>query len=204
MQLLEIFFGSKTKIKILRTLCQQKQWNFSVVELSKDLSLNKGVVSRVLNQLQKDGIVKIIRKGKVKLCRVNRENRIVNELIVPIFEKEQNIIDSILKYFLKELNPRRFRSVLSVIAYGSVVKGLFKLTSDLDLMLILSNKSEISSIKKILDKIVDKFSKEDIILFCDLITREEFRKLYEQNEPSVKDIARFNRVLYGKDVLELM
>lgn len=204
MQLLEIFFGSKIRVKILRRLCQQKEWNFSVVELSKDLGLNKGVVSRVLNQLQKDGVVKIIRKGKVKLCRVNKENRIINELIVPIFEKEQNVIDSILKQFLNKFNPRRFRSVLSIIAYGSAVKGLFKLTSDLDFMLILSNKSQISSIKKVLDKIVDKFSKEDIILFYDLITREEFKKLYEQNEPSIKDIVRFNRVLYGKDALELI
>lgn len=204
MQLLEIFFGSKIRIKILRRLCQQKEWSFSVVELSEDLGLNKGVVSRVLNQLQEDGIVKIITKGKVKLCRVNKENRIVSELIVPIFEKEQSVIDSILKEFLKKLNPKRFKSVLSVIAYGSVVKGVFKLTSDLDFMLILSNKSEIGSIKKTLDKIVDEFSEEDIILFHDLITRGEFKKLYEQNEPAIRDMVRFNKLLYGMDVLELV
>lgn len=204
MQLLEMVLGSKIRVKILRILCLQKEWDFGVVELSKDLSLNKGVVSKVLNQLEKDGMVKMIRKGKVKLCRINAENAIIKGLIIPIFEKEQNIMSSILKQFLNALKPRRFKSVLSVIAYGSVVKGSFRLTSDIDFMAVLSNKSEMNSIKKAMDKIVEEFSKEDMIIFCDLMTREEFKKLYEQNEPSVKDIVRFNKVLYGKDLLELM
>lgn len=203
MQLLEIFFGSKIKVKILRKLCQQKEWNFSVVELSKDLNLNKGVVSRVLNQLQNEDIIKIISKGKVKLCRINKENKVVKELIIPIFEREKKISKDIFKQFIKELNPKKFKSILSVIAYGSIVKGTFKLTSDIDFMVILSNKTEIDAIKKTLDKIVENFSKEDITIFYDLITKKEFKKLYNQNEPSIRDIVRFNKLLHGKDALEL-
>lgn len=204
MQLLDSFFGSKTKVKVLRRLSLQRGWDFSVVELSADLGLNKGVVSKILNQMEKDGTIKTTRKGKMKLCRLNDENGIIKDLVIPAFEKERDALDSVLKRFLKELGPGRFKSVMSVAAYGSVAKGTFRLTSDIDILLVLRDESEAGRIKKALDTITGKFArKEDMVLFCDLMTAKEFGRLYGQNEPSIRDIVRFNKMLYGKDLLEL-
>lgn len=204
MKLLERIVGSKTKIAVLRVLSRNLNWNYSITELSKDVNLNKSLVSKVIEELQNEHVVKVLIKGKTKLCRINAENKIVREIIIKLFENEKKVLDSVIDNLIKQIKPEKNSSILSMILYGSFAKEEFTPRSDIDLMIIVKNKAEIKKIKQMLLKVSEDFMRDDLIVFHDIITKGEFKRLYTQREPVMMDIFKFNKLLYGRDLTEIV
>ena len=107
------------------------------------------MLSRLINTLEKENIIKINKKGKIKLFSINKENLFINEVIIPIFEKEDEFYYNILNKFVKKIK----NYVISIIAYGSVVSGKIKLTSDIDVLVVINKENKIlrEKINKIRD-----------------------------------------------------
>ena len=80
MQLLESILGKKNNLKIIRTLVLRKDWQYNITELSKDININKGVLSRLVEELEKENVIKVNRKGKIKLFSINKENPFIKIL----------------------------------------------------------------------------------------------------------------------------
>ena len=57
MQLLENIFGKKNNIKVLRHLAMHKDWQFNITELARDISVNKGILSKLVESLEKETIL---------------------------------------------------------------------------------------------------------------------------------------------------
>jgi len=204
MQLIERVLGSKTKIALLRVLSSHNNWEYSIVELSKDVNLDKSLVSKTIKDLEKDNVVKAFIKGKNKLCRINKENMVVRDIIMDLFDKESKIVEEISTNLLKKIVPRKFPSISSLFIYGSVVKGNFTPRSDIDVMVVLKDDTEVTGIKKKLEEVSSDFMEDDFMVTFDVITEKEFKKLYSNKEPTILDIVKFNKLLYGKDVRDII
>ena len=198
MQLIDEIFGKRNNIKVLRCLIKHKDWQFNITELAKDINLNKGVLSRLINDLEKENIIKIHRKGKIKLFSINKENLFIKEAIIPIFEKEDKFYYNILNKFFEKIKS----GIISIIAYGSVVSGKIKLTSDIDVLVIVNKKNNILEEK--INKIKEEFLKNDLLLRVDIVNIEELIKLYKRNDPFIKSIIKQHKILYGKSLMEII
>lgn len=198
MQLIDEIFGKRNNVKVLRCLIKHKDWQFNITELAKDINLNKGVLSRLINDLERENIIKIHRKGKIKLFSINKENLFIKEVIIPIFEKEDKFYYNALDKFVEKIK----NGVISIIAYGSVVSGKIKLTSDIDVLVIINKENKVLEEK--INKIKEEFLENDLLLRVDLISINELRKLYKRNDPFIKSIIKQHKILYGKSLVEMI
>lgn len=195
MQLLNVL-GKKNNIRVLRHLISHKNWEFNISELSKDTGINKGVLSRLIKKLSEENLIKVKKKGKILLFAINKENLVIKELIIPLFEKEKDFFN-IIKSELLELKDK---NIISIILYGSFASGKAKLTSDIDLLLIFKDKLNLDKI----NEIKKKFLEMDVLLRIDTMNEKEFRRLYKLKEPLIRSIIKNHKILYGKKIEELI
>lgn len=196
---LEKILGTKNNVKIIRYLIRHKDWEFNITELAKDTGLNKGVLSRLVKKLEKENVIKIKRKGKILLFTINRDHFIMKNLIMPLFQKEDSLI---FDYINKELKKVIDKNIVSLILYGSFASGTAKLTSDIDVMVIVTKENVL--LNKKLESIKEQFLNEDLLLRIDIITLTEFKKAYKQKEPLIKSIIENHKIIYGRGIKEIL
>ena len=199
MQLIESILGTKNNVRVLRYLARHRDWEFNITELSNELGMNKGILSRLIKILERENIIKTNRKGKIILFKINNENLIIKNLIIPFFINEENFFDSYIKPRIMKIKST---DAISIILYGSYAKNSFKLTSDIDLMIIIKNKKE--KIIKKSEEIKERFLKEDILLRTDILTLNEFKRLYKHGEPLIISIVKNHKIITGKKINELI
>lgn len=198
MQIIEDILGKKNNIKVLRHLIKHKNWQFNITELAKDIYINKGVLSRLIGDLEKKNIIKVSKKGKIKLFSINKENLFIKNIIIPLFEKEDIFYYKILDKFAQKIR----NNAISIIAYGSVVSKEIKLTSDIDILVIIDKKNKILEDK--INKLKNEFLDNDMLLRVDLINIKELKKLYKTKEPFMTSIIKNHKILYGKSLMDLV
>mgnify|MGYP001585622387 FL=1 len=199
MQLLEQTFGSKNSIKVLRQLAKHENWEFNITELARDININKGVLSRLIKKLNENNIIKINQKGKIMLFKINKENTLIRNLIIPAFKIEDKLFDEFIKPRILKLKSK---DLLSIILYGSYAKGDFKLTSDLDLLIIIKNKND--QLENEINELKKEFLEEDLLVRVDLMTLKEFKRLYKLKEPLLISIEKNHKILYGSNLNDLI
>ena len=194
MQLIEDVLGSKNKIKLIRFLIKHKNWEFNITELSKDIEINKGNISNLVKELEKNNILIINKKGKILLFKLN-ENNFVKNILEPLFIKES----SFFEYYTNKIKNicKTNKNIISVILYGSVASDKANLKSDIDILIITNN--EKLDVKDKINKLSD-----EILINVDIIKIMEFKKAYHEKEPLIKNILNNHKVLYGKNILEMV
>ena len=198
MQLLETILGKKNNIKVLRHLAMHRNWQFNITELAKDISVNKGILSRLIEDLEKENLIRIIRKGKIKLFSINKDNLFIKDIIILLFEKEADFIKNISENLVKKLKNK----TESIILYGSFAKGTAKLNSDIDILIIV-NKND-GDLEKEIGVFKEDFLKNDLLLRVDIISMLELKNLYKSQEPFIKSVIKNHKILSGKPVMELI
>lgn len=204
MQQIENIFISRQCIKILRYLSLYPNWDFSLTELSKDLGIDKSQIYRIIKKLQERKIVNEIKKGKFSIFRLNRENFFVKELVVDMFKREKNLEQDLFNKIVYYLKPEQRKSITSIIIYGSILTPNFTFSSDIDLMIILSGTEEEHKIKKDCDLLKSEFLSRDLVIFIDVIKKSEFVKLYNSKEPFILNLMKNNKVIYGKELADVI
>ncbi|MEK6841380.1 MAG: nucleotidyltransferase domain-containing protein [Nanoarchaeota archaeon] len=199
MQLLEQVLGSRNNIRVLRYLVKHLNWEFNISELSKDTGINKGALSRLIKKLKQNNTIKINQKGKIILFKLNKENIIMKNLIIPLFKKEDNFFNQFIRPKLLKLKAK---NALSIILYGSYARNDFKLSSDLDLLIIVKSKD--TKFENEIDGLKKEFLDNDILVRTDIMALNEFKKLYKIKEPLIMSIEKNHEVLYGKNLTELI
>lgn len=203
-RLLERTLGSKTKIAVLREMCIHPGFERTVTRLSEDVGLDKSLVSKVVKYLEEDGILDVDIKGNVKICRLNGGNFVVKNLIIPVFEHESSLAGKVASEIIEGLRPRTFRTILSVAIYGSFARGNFRPKSDVDLVVVTENLSEKKKIKERISKIAERMLDKELLVFSDIMSKNELRRLFLQKEPAILDMIDNHRRLYGDDLNDLV
>ena len=158
--------------------------------IAKENSLNQKTVSNILKSLEKENILKFKTEGKNKIYSLNRDE-IENKEILKIIEIEKK------KDFLKK--NMKFKSLFSkleqiskgiLIIFGSYAKGINKIGSDLDI-LIMGNIQDI-------DKLEESFGIE-----INVINMKKNK--FDLKENFVKEIVRNHIVLKNvEDFVDLI
>jgi len=90
---LEAVIGTKSRITVLRKLCESPDKDFSISELADVTDIDKSLVSRIISNLAKTKIVNIRERRNLKLCQINTSNG-AYRLLSDIFSSEKKLNNS--------------------------------------------------------------------------------------------------------------
>lgn len=87
---LESILGTKSRITILRQLCDHADKDFSICELADAAGIDKSLVSRIVSDLEKEKIIRVNKRRNLKLCQINSQNGIYR-LLSEVFASEKHL-----------------------------------------------------------------------------------------------------------------
>ena len=196
--ILQHIFSTPSNVAILRAL-NQRVVGVSGREVARISNLSTRAAQISLAQLEALGLIKRTIGGRDHLFIINRNNKIVSDLISYIFEYEQNLKHEIISLIKKKLSP----ALTSLIIFGSVARKEDDLNSDFDLC-IVCNKNK-SSAEVIVSSLRDKLSDDfNISLAPYYISEAEFKKRAKSNLSPVTDILKEGEVISGKSLKDLI
>lgn len=139
---LETLLGSKTKIKILRSLNKNREKEFTIRELADFIQISHTGVRKALEDLYEMNVVKLKVSGRNHIITLNEESYLIY-LIKILFEQEENTIKELGTDIHEHLCTQP--SVKSIKVFGSVAAGQEHNRSDIDLLIITNDPAEVEN-----------------------------------------------------------
>ena len=133
--------------KIMKLFYEDKTVKLHLREIARLTKLHEPSVSRFLNSLEKDQILKSEKDGNLKKYSVKKGLRayLIFEIFdLERFEKLPSIRRNAIKIYLDNLHERPVFAVL----FGSTAKGTYKQDSDIDVLIIMNRKISVEKAEK--------------------------------------------------------
>jgi len=201
--LLDGVLGSKVTTKTLRSLLTQPFRERFFRELVKETGTGIGPLAKSLKELAKLDIIQERVAGKQHFYRANFDNP-VTRMLFDLFSLERRLeipadLRVALEEFVNKLRVESEENLLSVVLFGSVATGKAKPESDLDLLLIFSDRTrQDKEIREQLDS-VSRFY--ETLAQEHIMTRDQFTEMYSLGDDLVVNALREGIVLYDSDFL---
>jgi len=189
--------GSKASLRVLKTLLQFRGKIFTIRELARTAGLSHPETSKVVKGLEKRGIVKLQPVGKAHQVSLNEESYILKSVVEPIFKAEKGTLSSLISAIKPFFEDKR---ISSVAIFGSVAKGLEKVTSDIDLLVIAEDKEFANA--RVSRANMSSVSKFGFALSPLIMSRTRF--IRERNTDLEKSILESYETVYGRDLSEVV
>jgi predicted nucleotidyltransferase len=197
-KILDEVFSAQSNLKVLRVL-NERNAGVSGREAARLTGLSVRAVQKTLVNLSKAGLVKIAEGHREHLYSIDREKYLVKALVEKIFETEREFNTGIQKQIRTKLKPY----AVSLVQFGSTVRGEDTLKSDFDLCIIYDKNSGVIE-EKVSELRSALFKTYNITLAPFYISTVKFRQLVKQSKPPVKNIIEEGRVIAGKSIKELL
>lgn len=137
------------KDRILRLFYDNLYAQFTINELAKKTSISYSYVYRQIEDLRNRNILTVEQRSNRKYCRPNYNNPEVRTTFVEIssqiaedFLKRKDRVLFIVKKLLSVLPEKTDFNLLSVVLFGSLVKGTDFKKSDIDLFVVVPSKEK--------------------------------------------------------------
>ena len=136
---LDDILNSKVKVKILRLLSRTRTF-FTGREVSRLVGFSPTHTISALRELEVNGLVSRRRAGSSDLYSLNTKNIMVDKALIPLFSWEQTLFDELVELFKQVF----VEDLLCIILFGSVALGEESFNSDIDLLLVLKDGTDIT------------------------------------------------------------
>jgi len=141
-------------------------------QIARALGLSPKPLNRTLADLTAEGLLIQRNVGSAYLFRANLDNPLVSDILVPLFQKERNLLRDALDEVLDGLKERIFTAIL----YGSVSRGEDRPSSDVDLMIVTDQVEEVEEVLE--EQAVTFLERYGNILSAQVISPDELRRRY--------------------------
>ena len=179
-----------TKDKILKLLLSNKNKEFTIRSISKNISVDYKTVYLIIKELIRINLIKSKKIGQTVSCSINQKEFNSDVFKAELIRREdlfKNKNFSIIYNDLKDIKEQFFILLL----FGSYASGKPRKNSDIDLMLIADNET----IKK---KVKNKISLLPLDIHLLAFTSEEFISMLKTTEFNVgKETFNNNVILFG-------
>lgn len=192
-------FYAPSHVAVLRALMDSLE-GMSGRELARQAGINHQSCTQAIARLEEIGVLQRRGTGKIQLIRLNRENFLVKELLLPLLKKERGFFSKIKE----EIKSHFGNNAISVIIFGSAARKEERPESDLDICIIVKNIKEKRKTQNIIDKILLRlFVTLGIKLSSLVFTLYEAKSRIKKNDPLFKSIASDGILLIGKQLRDL-
>lgn len=193
---LENLLAQKSKIKILRFLLKSKL-ELTGREVARSIKMDHKTCHHSLRELSQQGVILLNHTGGGVLYKINDKNLLVKELLIPLFDKEKKLLRTMSRSLINKLKT----PMISVILFGSLIRGTERPTSDVDLLIVVSNKERKEAIKTALSQIeFDFICGFGNMLSPIILTSDEFRARLRRKDKLIRRILRSGSSIYGKSI----
>jgi predicted nucleotidyltransferase len=152
--------GSTIKIRLLRVLSKNTSV-FTGRELARLVGYSHTHTNSALAELEVSGLVIKRHVGNSNTYSLNRDNLLVSRIIVPAFRIEGRLLQDLANRFFEGIS----KDLVSIILFGSVARGEEESGSDIDLILVVKDGTDLGK----LDEKVSEISLESATSFGGLV-----------------------------------
>jgi len=196
---LDGILGQKLKIRILRCLTL-KGYELTGRQVAEEARISPPACHNALRDLVEAHVVSERRAGRAHLFKLNQENCLVQEMLLPLFKKEASLLRLALASLLRKIRT----PIISLILYGSIVKKRETPRSDIDLLAIVAPKDRTKT-EEAFDKISSSFlARYGRTISPYIMTVKEFQTKYRKRLPIIVEIVKTGVVIQGKLISELL
>lgn len=190
---LEASFDSKSKIRIIRLFFQYPEREFTEREIANFIQMSPNTVNLTLKEICKSNLLFFRSIGRANIYKLNQES-ILFKYVGKIFEDERKIEKELFDTICKHL-----QGCASCIVFGSFVRKSEDFDSDLDLLVVTTDKK---SIKNSIDKLeIELSSLFGTVLSPIILTPYELRRKW--NKKFLKEILNEGILICGKSLGEV-
>jgi len=158
---LDDILGSTLKIRILRILCKNAHISTGR-ELARLAGYSHTQTNSALAELEMNGLVIKRHLGNANAYSLNEDNLLVSRIIIPAFKIEERLIQDLANQFSEGMG----KDLVSIILFGSTARGEEGAGSDIDLILVVKDGTDLDK----LDEKVSEISLESAASFGGLIS----------------------------------
>jgi len=191
---LEMLFGSKVKVSVLRTLWKHKEKEFTIRELAGFLGVSHTGVRKVLREFERMNVLTIRTVGRSHAFKLNIKSYGFS-IIEKLFEMEENTLLELKRILNKGFSVPE---VISVVLFGSIVQGKETPLSDIDLLIVTQEKEKVEGIVAELQrKVAERFGNSISAYY---VSEGDLRK--KRNESPIKQALQKHMLICGKPLGE--
>ncbi|MEK6859277.1 MAG: nucleotidyltransferase domain-containing protein [Nanoarchaeota archaeon] len=198
----------ETLLKIIELMRKNIDLGLSISQISRLLKIGYVPAYNHINEMEKEGIIKVSKTGNSKQCKLNLENQKTRHLLQELDIKRKDDLFNknskfkiIIDNLILKLTEKYISEILSIVLFGSYAKGTANKQSDIDLMFIVSDLKN-KSLREAIERECASFQYSHNIKISPLITNiEEFKKMLNSRELNVgKETREFGISLYGHEL----
>jgi len=197
---LDEIFGAPSNAKVLRVLLGV-DFELTGRQIAELAGLNAMTCQNALHRLRDFKLVSMRPVGSAHLYRIDRGSILVSNLLIPIFEAEESLLDDLVAPLINNLGS----SLRSLIVFGSVARSEEDFTSDLDIAVIVNNSTNMNRVQEIVEREMDKLSgATGSVPTVPIYTVKEFQTRYRRGQSLFRTIVEDGRVVFGTPVEPLL
>ena len=155
--------------KIMQLFYKDKTAKLHLREIARQTKLHEPSVTRFLNSLEKDQILRSEKDGNLKKYSIRQSKRtymLLESFDLEKFEKLPSIRKNAIKTYLDNLPEKPVFAVL----FGSTAKETYKEDSDIDILIITNNKISTEKAQKETDALTAMKISTIQIIYKDFLT----------------------------------
>lgn len=197
---LNTILGQRSKLEALRCLFAGRE-ELTGREIARRTGLSHLIIHKALGELEAEGLVERRVALPTHQFKLNRKHWVTAEILAPLFEKEATWLNH-LERFIKQGIPK---AVVSVILFGSVVKGKLIPKSDIDVLVLVGDAREKEGVQVHFQKLGEKvYASFHHPLSVMVMSMMEFLEQHRSGKKFAKEISYSGRVVYGKLLTEVL
>jgi predicted nucleotidyltransferase len=191
---LDRLLGSKVKVKILRFLVLNPG-EYSGRQIARDAGVNHWQANKALKDMYAERVIKIKPTRGAHFYSLDNEKYMVEKMIIPMFKSESDLSREMA------LNVKNLKNVKlsSLILFGSSARGEDEPRSDIDVAFIVNSQKDKKEAERQLDEKSSGFYERfGAIVSPYIMTEEELRNKFNNNDGLTMNIVNEGTVLYGR------
>ncbi|UCG69685.1 MAG: nucleotidyltransferase domain-containing protein [Thermoplasmata archaeon] len=191
--MLERILGSRSKIRILRTLFKNPERSYSMEDIVKDIEMSYGTVHPAIQDLVESRIIVTQKIGRSNVYRINQMH-VLFPKIQALFKSEASAFKDIAVEFADKVKKK---GIENIILFGSVAREEVNEVGDIDLLFILTDLTVTEEIEKYAMEFLEKY---DIVISPIFLSKKETKKRIKDLDEFILRTIDEGKILYGEDL----
>jgi len=185
-------------------MSREKGYHSSGREIARLIGVTPPTAHSSLKELYAYHILDYEISGRNHLYSLNNDNRIVTDILSPIFQKEQAFKKDVFAFIKNVIKQKKIaKNIVSVLLYGSQQNEQANEISDVDIAIIVHHTKNVKIVEDVFfSKIISSFYEYfGVSLDVYIKTEQDFIHRLKKNLPPVSTLIKSYSVICGKDPL---
>ncbi len=182
--------------KIMEVLLPRPFEAYSVRKISRLIEVDYSLVYKSVKKLIEKKLIKVKKIGKSLSCQINLSAN-PHILAISSLIHSQKLLNKVnFGFIIDEIIEKLSDSIYIMALFGSYAKGIATRKSDVDLLFVVQNESDIGKIKRRIQSIV---SETNIGIEFEVIIAEWLIKMFGEKNTIGREVLNSSIILHGAD-----